>query len=203
MAIDTTSMPVPELDATVVEQWHAEGADLIDLLAQARARLGGVAAVRLAPGATGSPTVLVTDPGAVQHVLAQHPDRYVKRSHRARVLVGDGVLSATGEAWKRQRRLLQSQFTGTGMRRYEQRITAAARTIAERWAEYARTGERFDLGEEMRRFALDTIWRSLTGHPVDATTERELAAVARVVAALPTLPAGRWPPSKRWRPTRR
>ncbi|WP_184924316.1 cytochrome P450 [Kitasatospora gansuensis] len=183
-------MPVPELDATVVEQWHAEGADLIDLLAQARARLGGVAAVRLAPGATGSPTVLVTDPGAVQHVLAQHPDRYVKRSHRARVLVGDGVLSATGEAWKRQRRLLQSQFTGTGMRRYEQRITAAARTIAERWAEYARTGERFDLGEEMRRFALDTIWRSLTGHPVDATTERELAAVARVVAALPTLPAG-------------
>ncbi|MCZ0986525.1 cytochrome P450 [Streptomyces diastatochromogenes] len=38
----------------------------------------------------------------------------------------------------------------------------------------------------MRRFALDAIRRSLTGHPLDDATERELAAVA---AALPTLPA--------------
>ena len=41
----------------------------------------------------------------------------------------------------------------------------------------------------MRRFALDTIWRSLTGHPLDDGTERELAAVEAVGAALPTLPA--------------
>nr|WP_083976350.1 cytochrome P450 [Kitasatospora azatica] len=158
---------------------------MVDLLAQARAGLGGIAAFRLGP----RPTVLVTDPRAVQHVLAQHPDRYVKRSHRARILVGDGVLAATGEAWKRQRRLLQSQFTGTGMRRYEQRIGAAARVTAERWAGFARSGAVFDLGEEMRRFALDTIWRSLTGHPLDAATEQELTAVGTVVAALPTLPA--------------
>ncbi|MFI6093002.1 cytochrome P450 [Streptomyces sp. NPDC051218] len=85
--------------------------------------------------------------------------------------------------------MLQAQFTGRGMRRYEQRITGAARTSAARWAEYARTGEEFDVGDEMRRFALDTIWRSLTGHPLDSTTESELAAVPAVVAALPSLPA--------------
>ncbi|WP_405754601.1 cytochrome P450 [Streptomyces sp. NBC_00073] len=180
-----TSRPVPELDAALVERWRSDGAELVDLLALVRERLGGVAAFRLGPG----PTVLVTDPRAVQHVLALHPDRYVKRSHRARLLIGDGVLAATGEAWKSQRRLLQSQFTGTGMRRYEQRIAEAARVTAERWAGYARTGQRFDLGLEMRRFALDTIWRSLTGRPLDAATEHELNAVATVVAALPTLPA--------------
>ncbi|MFI5617958.1 cytochrome P450 [Streptomyces sp. NPDC051567] len=176
--------PVPELDSAYVERWRAEGGELVGLLAQARERVGGVAALRLGP----HPTVLVTDPPAVRHVLALHPDRYVKRSHRARLLIGDGVLAATGEAWKRQRRLLQSQFTGTGMRRYERRIAEAARTTAGRWAGYARTGETFDLGEEMRRFALDTIWRSLTGHPLDAVTAQELTAVATVVAALPTLP---------------
>ncbi|MFF1570663.1 cytochrome P450 [Streptomyces sp. NPDC058293] len=163
----------------------SQGGELVSLLTQAREQLGGVAALRLGP----HPTVLVTEPGAVQHVLALHPDRYVKRSHRARLLIGDGVLAATGEAWKRQRRLLQSQFPGTGMRRYEQRITEAARTTAERWAGYARTGRTFDVGEEMRRFALDTIWRSLTGHPLDAATAHELTAVEAVVAALPTLPA--------------
>uniref|UniRef100_UPI000A8EDD64 cytochrome P450 n=1 Tax=Streptomyces caniscabiei TaxID=2746961 RepID=UPI000A8EDD64 len=161
------------------------GPALIDLLTRARERLGGVAAFRLGPKAT----VLVTDPQAVREVLVVRPERYVKRSHRARVLIGDGLLAADGAAWKRQRRMLQSQFTGTGMRRYEQRITAAARTTAARWDAYARTGETFDLGQEMRRFALDTIWRSLTGHALDDETERELAAVEAVGAALPALPA--------------
>ncbi|KUO09607.1 cytochrome P450 [Streptomyces sp. DSM 15324] len=180
-----TGHPVPEADPGLVARWHAAGGELVDLLAQVREEVGGVAGVRLGPGLT----VLVTDPDAVQQVLARRPDRYVKRAHRARLLVGDGVLSATGEAWKRQRRLLQSQFTGTGMRRYDGRIAGAARTAAARWRGYARTGEAFDVGQEMRRFALDAIWRSLTGYAVGEETERELTAVASVAAALPTLPA--------------
>ncbi|WP_405451347.1 cytochrome P450 [Streptomyces erythrochromogenes] len=177
--------PVPELDPALVRDWQAAGGELVDLFARARALLGGVAALRLGP----RPTVLVTAPEAVQHVLALRPDLYVKRSHRARLLIGDGLLAATGDAWQRQRRLLQSQFTGRGMRRYEQRISEAARTAAARWAAYAREGQVLDVGEEMRRFALDTIWRSLTGHPMDPGTESELAAVPAVVAALPGLPA--------------
>ncbi|MFI9052056.1 cytochrome P450 [Streptomyces sp. NPDC053427] len=180
-----TDRPVPEAEPALVERWHSGGGELVDLLAQVREQVGGIGAFRLGP----DPTVLVTDPQAVQHVLAHHPDRYVKRSHRARLLIGDGIVAATGAAWKRQRRLLQSQFTGTGMRRYEHRITEAARTTAGRWSEYARTGRTFDVGREMHRFALDTIWRSLTGHPLDEATERELASVAAVMAALPTLPA--------------
>ncbi|MGW6985641.1 cytochrome P450 [Streptomyces sp. NPDC054932] len=182
-----TGRPLPEADADCVERWLTHKGALVDLLTEVRERLGGVAAFRLGP----RPTVLVTAPEAVQHVLALYPDQYVKRSHRARLLIGDGLLAATGEAWKRQRKLLQSQFTGKGMRRYEQRITAAARTTAERWADHARTGRTFDLGEEMRRFALDTIWRALTGHPLDDATAHELTSVATVVAALPSLPADR------------
>ncbi|WP_037878631.1 cytochrome P450 [Streptomyces sp. NRRL S-378] len=177
--------PVPELDPALVRDWQAGEGELIDLFARAHARLGGVAALRLGP----HPTVLVTAPEAVQHVLALRPDLYVKRSHRARLLIGDGVLAATGDAWQRQRRLLQSQFTGRGMRRWERRITEAARTTAARWDAYARDGEVLDVGEEMRRFALDAIWRSLTGHSLDPGTEEELAAVPAVVAALPSLPA--------------
>jgi cytochrome P450 len=180
-----TGRPVPEAEPGLVERWRAGGGELIELLSQVRARFGGIAAFRLGAART----VLVTDPQAVQYVLARHPERYVKRSHRARLLVGDGVLSAVGGAWKRQRRVLQSQFTGTGMRRYDQRITEAARTTAERWGGYARTGQTLDIGREMHRFALDAIWRSLTGHPLDEGTERELEAVAAVGAALPTLSA--------------
>ncbi|MFF0739338.1 cytochrome P450 [Streptomyces sp. NPDC004111] len=180
----TEGRPVPGIGGEAVARWRAGGGQLVELLAEVRERCGGVAAFPHGAAAT----VLVTDPQAVQHVLAQHPDRYVKRSHRARLLVGDGVLAATGDAWKRQRRLLQSQFTGPGMRRYEHRITAAARTTAARWDAYARTGESFDVGYEMRRFALDAIWRSLTGHPLDDTTADVLTSVGAIAEALPTLP---------------
>ncbi|AKJ10336.1 cytochrome P450 [Streptomyces incarnatus] len=180
-----TGQPVPEAEPALVERWRSAGGELVELLSQVRERCGGVGAFRQGTART----VLVTDPQAVQHVLARHPERYVKRSHRARLLIGDGVLAATGAAWKRQRRLLQPQFTGTGMRRYEQRITEAARTTAARWEGYARRGQTLDVMREMRRFALDAIWRSLTGHALDDGTERELAAVTAVAAALPTLPA--------------
>ncbi|MFJ2594254.1 hypothetical protein [Streptomyces erythrochromogenes] len=86
--------PVLELDPALVRDWQAGGGEPIDLFAQARARLGGVAAFRLGP----RPTVLVTAPEAVQHVLALRPELYVKRSHRARPLIGDGLLAATGDA---------------------------------------------------------------------------------------------------------
>ncbi|MFJ8039525.1 cytochrome P450 [Kitasatospora sp. NPDC096147] len=178
-------VPVPVLDPAVVADWRARGGELVELLATARAALGPVAGVPVGD----RPTVLATGPAEVQHVLAHHPDRYVKRSHRARMLIGDGVLAATGEAWKRQRKLLQGQFTGAGMRRYERRIAAAARSTATRWTGQAEDGGVLDLGDEMRRFALDTIWRSLTGHPLNGATDRELGAVATVVARMPELPA--------------
>ncbi|MGI5380392.1 cytochrome P450 [Streptomyces sp. CA-251387] len=177
--------PVPTADPELVKRWRSTRGELVELLSQVREQLGGVAGFRLGPALT----VLVTGPQAIQHVLARMPERYVKRSHRARLLVGDGVIAATGEAWQRQRRLLQSQFTGTGMRRYEQRITEAARITAKRWEAYGRTGQTLDIGREMHRFALDAIWRSLTGHPLDDATARELEAVEAVGSALPTLPA--------------
>jgi hypothetical protein len=90
-----TGRPVPEVEPGLVERWRAQGGELVELLSRVRERCGGVAAFRLGP----APTVLVTDPQAVQHVLARHPERYVKRSHRARLLIGDGVMAATGEAW--------------------------------------------------------------------------------------------------------
>ncbi|GAA0700588.1 cytochrome P450 [Kitasatospora atroaurantiaca] len=174
----------PELGADEVAAWGRSGTELIDLLTRAR-RLGPLSTFQLGQRRI----VLVTGPEQVQHILAQHPDRYPKRSHRARVLLGEGVISATGEAWKSQRRLLQSQFTATGIRRYEQRIADAAGRVADRWAEKARSGEPTDVGQDMQFFALDTIWRSLTDRPLDDDTHRELTAVETVVASLPTAAA--------------
>ncbi|MFB7589976.1 cytochrome P450 [Streptomyces sp. NPDC056169] len=168
------------LDDSVVAAWSASGAPLVDLLRQARTpgrltgfRRGGRAAV------------LITEPRHVHQVLGVGGDRYVKRSHRARPLIGDGMLTATGEAWRSQRRLLQAMFTGRGIRRWEHHIAAAADRVVDRWAERARRGEPTDIAEDTQFFTVDTIWRSLTDRPLDQETYVDLAAVQDIVAALP------------------
>ena len=171
---------VPELDPAAVARWHKSGGQLVDLLTEAK-RLGGVSAFRVGDRRM----VLVTEPRAVQHVLAQHPERYVKRSHRLRVLVGDGVVAAEGEQWRKQRKVLQAQFTGQGVRRYDELMAASAAQTVQRWADSARAGEPRDLDADMRHFSFDIIWRCMTGRPLDDTTHREFLAANKVLNELP------------------
>lgn len=169
------------LDEAAVAAWEESGAPLIDLLRQAHVP-GTVTGYRR----NGRLSLLVTDPVHVQHVLGRYTDRYVKDSHRARVLLGDGVISATGEAWHRQRRLLRPHFTAAGVRkRYERHIAEAAARAARRWTAVAEAGDVTDLAEDLQFATVDVIWRTLTGAPLDQDTYRDLSAVQDIVAALP------------------
>ncbi|MBL0887270.1 cytochrome P450 [Myceligenerans indicum] len=50
--------------------------------------------------------LITATPSAVKHVLVRHADRYVKGlgQSQARELIGEGLLTAEGEHWRRQRR---------------------------------------------------------------------------------------------------
>ncbi|MFC9594848.1 cytochrome P450 [Streptomyces sp. NPDC056944] len=176
----TDGVPPDFLDDAAVAAWTVSGAPLVDLLRQAHVP-GRLTGFRRG----GRSAVLVTAPRHVHQVLGVGGDRYVKRSHRARPLLGDGMLSATGEAWRSQRRVLQAMFTGRGVQRWEHHIAGAAACVVDRWAERARRGEPADIAEDVQFFTVDTIWRSLTDRPLDRETYLDLAAVQDIVAALP------------------
>ncbi|MFE5594044.1 cytochrome P450 [Streptomyces sp. NPDC056549] len=176
----TDGVPPDFLDDAAVAAWTVSGAPLVDLLRQAHVP-GRLTGFRRG----GRSAVLVTAPRHVHQVLGVGGDRYVKRSHRARPLLGDGMLSATGEAWRSQRRVLQAMFTRRGVQRWEHHIAGAAACVVDRWAERARRGEPADIAEDVQFFTVDTIWRSLTDRPLDRETYLDLAAVQDIVAALP------------------
>ncbi|MFE7595936.1 cytochrome P450 [Streptomyces sp. NPDC057494] len=176
----TDGVPPDFLDDAAVAAWTVSGAPLVDLLRQAHVP-GRLTGFRRG----GRSAVLVTAPRHVHQVLGVGGDRYVKRSHRARPLLGDGMLSATGEAWRSQRRVLQAMFTGRGVQRWDHHIAGAAACVVDRWAERARRGEPADIAEDVQFFTVDTIWRSLTDRPLDRETYLDLAAVQDIVAALP------------------
>ncbi|MEV0451088.1 cytochrome P450 [Streptomyces sp. NPDC050600] len=180
-----TSQPTP-----VPTPPPSSSGGVVELLREA-AQAGPLTALRIGE----RPFVLATGPDQTQEMLAKRPEVYVKHGHRARPLLGDGLISASGGAWKRQRKLLQAQFTVAGTRRWDDHITAAAERIAARWDAAAGAGAQVDIGRDMRFFALDTIWRTLTGTALDEATERELEAVDTVVASLPTLAGARPDPA--------
>lgn len=77
-------------------------ADRVDhLVAVARDRPGG-ALLRTPFGRM----LITATPSAVKHVLVRHADRYVKGlgQSQAREVIGEGLLTAEGEHWRRQRR---------------------------------------------------------------------------------------------------
>ncbi|MFJ1757213.1 cytochrome P450 [Kitasatospora sp. NPDC088134] len=172
--------PLPELGAERLAAWRSGGGRLVDLLTEAR-QLGPVAGFRLGE----RQIVLVTGAEEVQQVLAKHPDAYVKHGHRAKVLLGDGLLCASGEPWRRQRRLLQPQFTGRGIRTYEPQIRAAVAGAAARWRAAAQRGEVREIDADLRYFSLEVIWRSLTAHPLDPATHERLISAGDSLARIP------------------
>lgn len=145
--------------------------DPLTFLQRAARTYGGVAHLGLRRR-----VFLVSDPAGVKHVLQDNADNYGRNTRSVRALretLGNGLLTITGPAWWRNRRLAQPAF-------HKQRLAGFATTIAggggelvERLRHAAATGAAFDVVPEMSRAALQVLGRCLF--------ERDLTDEADVV----------------------
>src|SRR5438132_13306042 len=101
----------------------------------------------------------VNDPEIVRDILITHQAKFKKSRilERARVLLGDGLLTSEGEHHKRQRRLVQPAFHRERLAGYAAIMASSAQSTSERW----RAGEAFDVAQEMARLTLDIVARTL------------------------------------------
>jgi cytochrome P450 len=112
---------------------------------------------------------LLTHPDLVRDVLVTQHRNFIKSLalQRARVLLGNGLLTSEGEFHLRQRRLAQPAF-------HKDKIAAMAAAMvrhAERTAQSWRPGMELDMGREMTRMALDIAGDTLMGADVGAEAE--------------------------------
>jgi cytochrome P450 len=144
---------------------------------------------------------MLSRPEHAEHVLATSQDNYVKAfTYRPlRVLIGDGLLTAEGEQWRRHRRIVQPMFSRRYVRTFAPPMAEATGRLLTEWAALA-SGTELDVAAGMSALALDIVGRALfstdlTGEA--AQLNRAMAANQKVALLATFLPLSYGPRSAR------
>ncbi len=105
---------------------------------------------------------VVSDPGAIRHVLLDNPGNYHKDWLQRRVLsagLTGGLLTAEDQQWRVQRRALAPLFSRKTVMGFLQPMIDAAQALVERLR--ARDGQVVDMAVEVTRVTLDVLERTI------------------------------------------
>lgn len=111
----------------------------------------------------GSHLYITRAPDRIREVLVERAGDYQKRggaNDRLVPVLGNGLLTADGEAWKEQRRLLQPRFHQRAIAGYAATMVGHTRAVA--WGD----GETVDVSDEMMRLTLRIVCQALFDHDV-------------------------------------
>jgi cytochrome P450 len=109
---------------------------------------------------------LVAHPDDVARVLHENHRNYGKgtRSYdKVRTLMGDGLVTSEGEAWRRQRRLVQPAFHHRQVAGFATAITDLTAEMLAGWRARAEGAEPLDVAAEMTRLTLRIVGHTLFG----------------------------------------
>jgi cytochrome P450 len=121
---------------------------------------------------------ILNDPGAIRRMLMDNTANYRKDALQLRVLsVGlkHGLLTVEGEQWRMQRRTLAPTFSRKTVIGFASAMMRSADMLAARWQ--ARNGEVLDVADEMTRFTLDSLERTMFSDGLGQDGEEVRAAM--------------------------
>ena len=100
-------------------------------------------------------------PDLIEYVLVRNPQNFLKDRvvQSSRWLLGTGLLTAEGEPWKRQRRILQPAFSRDRVNSYSQCMINCAEQMLATW----KPGTVIDIHQEMMRVTLRVVIQALFG----------------------------------------
>jgi cytochrome P450 len=109
---------------------------------------------------------LINHPDLIREVLVTRQGSFTKSRmlQRARILLGEGLLTSEGAFHLRQRRLVQPAFHRERLAGYARVMSDAAVRTRERW----RAGETLDVSQEMMRLTLSVVGMTLFSADVES-----------------------------------
>jgi len=105
--------------------------------------------------------VIVFSPTAIEHVLVKNAKNYSKDPFLRgwKEIFGEGLLTAEGEHWKRERRLIQPSFSREKISSYFELMEKAALERISHW----KPPQKIDARREMMSLTLEIVSRALFG----------------------------------------
>jgi cytochrome P450 len=143
--------------------------------------------------------VVIGDQEAINTILRERPEGYRRWQELKAILAelgNDGVFSAEGEDWKRQRRLAVTALNTNHLHRYFHIIHTATERLYRRFKQAARDRRALDIADELTSFSVDVTSALAFGHDLNTLERRDNelqghiktlfeAAGRRVVAPVP------------------
>ncbi len=120
--------------------------------------------------------VLLSHPDQIRDLLVTHGRRFHKGRglERAKLLLGDGLLTSEDELHLRQRRLVQPAFHRTRIATYADTMTSFAHRRADSWS----PGDEIDVAREMAAYTLAVVGKTL----FDADIETDAGEIGEALA---------------------
>lgn len=164
----------------------------IDFFTSTYAADRDVVRVALGAGLLSRDLYVCHSPAAVEEVLSAktfaHYSKDGQRFYRQiQVALGDGILTAWGDEWLRQKRFIQPVFTRTRVESYTDEMVDAADELVGRW----RDGGTVDLGAGLTQLTLRVVTRALFGidaAPLEDAVARWFPALNRSIVTRVALP---------------
>jgi cytochrome P450 len=105
------------------------------------------------------PAWILNRPELIQEVLVGQASKFHKGRvlKRARIFLGDSLLTNEGEIHRRQRRLVQPAFHRARLAGYAETMVASARQVCESWVD----GSELEVSSSMHRLTLAIVGRTL------------------------------------------
>ena len=158
------------------------------ILLQAQQRHGDLVHLKLGP----QHVYAVANPEWIKDILVTNQSNFTKSRmlQRAKVLLGEGLLTSEAEFHTRQRRLVQPAFHRDRLAGYAASMVDCAAQCRDRWE----PGATYDIAREMNRLTLAIVARTLFSADVSSEADEIGAALTEVLGLFETvlLPFSEW-----------
>lgn len=150
----------------------------------------------------------VANPETIAQLLRDRPDGF-HRSQRLSEIADDmgfnGVFSANGDAWRRQRPMVMASFDPRHTRAYFPALAKVTQRFARRWRRAAAAGESIDLQADLMRYTVDVTSGLAFGIDMNTLESDEEVIQAHLDKVFPSLfrrlmaplPYWRWFPDRK------
>lgn len=159
-------------------------------MARVAQQYGGLAIIPI----RGKHVYLASSPDIVRELLVTHRQRYVKNTRYPQIqaLLGQGLLLAEGEPWRRQRLATQPQFKAEPVDAQIPWMAETACRQLDRWQSYSRSRAVLDVEPEFLTLAQKLSGQSLFGASFDSVAARFCHAATAVKQCWPEAPTSLW-----------